>query len=278
MKLKLIYTLFAFSALALLFLNNSAGPAEVQGQDRTGSPLSIAPCQACHSSGAFSPTPQLQVLDNTAPVTTYEPGKLYKVRVTVNASGDPAGYGFQTVALSGTGNVQAGDFMNPGADVQITPLNGREYPEHNKRSSTNTFEVDWEAPAAGTGEVRFYAAVVAANGMNGSDGDGSSFLSSPITLTEAVSSTTEANELFEAFTIFPNPVSNELNLRIQSPSQSEYQLRLLDIQGRTALSRPIALSTGEQVHSLDVSQLPAGVYTLQITDGKRVSSRKVVKR
>lgn len=277
MKFRIIYTFFTFLALALLLVNNSAGPAEVQGLDRTGSPLSIGPCQLCHNSGAFSPTPVLEILDGGNPVNTYEPGKTYKMRVTVNASGGPAGYGFQAVALSGAGNVQAGDFKNPGADVQITPLSGREYPEHNKRSNNNTFETDWEAPAAGTGEVRFYAAVVAANGQDGSNGDGSSFLGSPIILSEVITSTAESDELPGGFTIFPNPVASELNLRINPPTQGEYQLRLTDAKGRTALSRRFALSPGEQVLSLEAGHLPAGAYTVQVAYGQQMSSRKMVK-
>ena len=278
MKFRIFYTFFALIGAALLWMNNSTGPASAQGLDRTGSPLSPGPCQTCHSAGAFSPTLTLEILDGGAAVTTYEPGKTYRLRVRANATGAPAGYGFQAVALAGNDDAQAGQFTNPGAGIKVTPLNGRQYAEHSMRRTSNTFEVDWTAPEAGTGDVRFYSSVVAANGNNSSGGDGSSFLTSPVAISEGAVSRTEDNDLFEAFSVFPNPVENQLNLRFRSREQGTYQLRLLNLQGQGLLERRIEVATGEQVQRLDVSTLPAGVYTVQVTDGKGVSSRKVVKR
>lgn len=277
MKFKLIYTFFALIAAALLLTNNSSGPAAVQNLDRTGSPLSPGPCQVCHNNGAFSPTLTLEVLDNGAAVAAYEPGRTYTLRVQANATGNPAGYGFQAVALTGDDDLQAGVFSNPAQGIQITPLNGRQYAEHSMRRTSNIFEVDWTAPEAGTGEVRFYSAVVAANGNGTSTADGAAFLTSPVALAEGPASSAEENELFEAFTIFPNPVAARLNLRFQSRETGEYQLRIVNLQGQSLLERRIEVAAGEQVQGLEVSALPAGIYTVQLTDGRRVSSRKVIK-
>ncbi|MCB0595277.1 MAG: T9SS type A sorting domain-containing protein [Lewinellaceae bacterium] len=278
MKFRMLYSLFALIGAALLLMNNSTGPASVQGLDRTGSPLSPGPCQACHSAGAFSPTLTLEVLDDGAAVDAYEPGKTYRLRVEAGATGSPAGYGFQAVALMGNNDDQAGAFSNPGAGIKVTPLNGRQYAEHSMRRTSNIFEVDWTAPEAGAGEVRFYSAVVAANGNGSSGGDGSSFLTSPVALAEGAVSSTEGNELFETFSVFPNPVGAELHLRFQSREQGAYQLRILDLQGQSLLERRIEVAAGRQLQSLDASALPTGLYTVQVADGRRVSSRKVVKR
>ncbi|MCO6480250.1 MAG: T9SS type A sorting domain-containing protein [Phaeodactylibacter sp.] len=277
MKFRMLYTLFTLTGAALLWTNNSSGPASVQGLDRTGSPLSPGPCQACHSAGAFSPTLTLEILDGGAPVTEYEPGKTYRMRVVADADG-AAGYGFQAVALTGADDVQAGEFSNPGADIKVTPLNGRQYPEHSMRRTSNIFEIDWTAPEAGTGDVRFYSAVVAANGTGSSGGDGSAFLTSPVTLAEGAISSAEDKELFDAFTIFPNPMESRLNLRFNSRERGEYQLRVVSLQGQRLLERRIEVAAGEQVQGIDVNGLPTGVYTVSVTDGRKVSSRKVVKR
>lgn len=277
MKFRMIYTFFALIGAALLWTNNSSGPASVQGLDRTGSPLSPGPCQTCHSGGAFSPTFTLKVLDGGTPVTTYEPGKTYKLQVMISASG-ASGYGFQAVALSGDDNVQAGAFANPPAGIKITPLNNRQYAEHSMRSNSNTFQLDWTAPAAGTGEVRFHSAIVAANANASSGGDGSTFLTNPVTLSEGLVSSAEDNELFEAFRIFPNPVEGQLNLLFQSQQPGEYQFRIINLQGQALLERRIEISAGEQTQAQDVTFLPAGVYTVQVTDGRRASSRKMVKQ
>ena len=278
MKFRMIYTFFGLAAAGLLWTNNSSGPASVQGLDRTGSPLSPGPCQTCHNSGAFSPSLALQVLDNATPVEEYEPGKTYRLRVEASTSGNPAGYGFQAVALTGDANLQAGAFTNPGDGIKVTPLNGRQYAEHSMRRTSNVFEVDWTAPEAGAGEVRFYSAIVAANGNSNQSGDGSVFLTNPVTLSEGMVSSTGENGLFEAFSIFPNPVENRLQLHIQSREQGEYQLRVVGLTGQTILERRIELTSGRQLAEVDVSGLPDGVYTIQATDGKRMSSRRMVKQ
>lgn len=277
MKFRFTYTLFVLSALCLLFVNNSNGPAEVQGIDRTGSPLSPGPCQACHGSGAFSPGIEVAMLDGSDPIDTYEPGKTYTLRVTATHSGSPAGFGFQAVALQ-SDDSQAGNFTNPGDDVQITPLNGRQYPEQSNRSNTNTFEVDWQAPETGTGEVDIYASIVVANGGSGSGGDGSVFLNTPVSLSEGVVSAINTHSLLESLSVFPNPVQEELNLSIGSKENAAYLLTIHNLQGQMVNSRQIELIRGEQLFSMNVSDLPSGVYTLMVTDGERSSSRKILKR
>jgi len=278
MKLTFTYTLFALTALCLLFFNNSSGPAEVQGIDRTGGPLSPGPCQVCHSTGAFSPGIEVEMLDGDDPIDTYEPGKSYTLRVTATHSGSPLGFGFQAVALQAGDDSQAGNFSNPGDDVQITSLSGRQYPEHSTRSDNNTFEVDWEAPEVGTGEVDIYASVVVANGVAGSGGDGSTFLNTPVTLMEGVVNSTNTNGLLENLTVFPNPVQEELTLSLASKENATYQLIISNLQGQVVISRKMELISGEQLLAMDVSDIPAGVYSLMVTDGERSSSRKILKR
>jgi hypothetical protein len=277
MKFRIIYTTFALASTAFLLLNNSSGAAAVQNADRTGSPLSFATCVACHIGTNFSPTITLEVLDGDNPVTSYEPGKTYQVRVQINASDNPPAYGFQAVALGGAENKQAGNFSNPPESFAIVNVNNRQYPEQSQRISSNNFVIDWEAPGAGTGEVRFYAAGVAANGNFSNSGDGSASLASPVVLDEMLVGSRENSELFKSLSIFPNPVGNELSLRIQSPASGAYQLRLLDVQGRPLIERRLALSAGKQVQTIDVATLPAGIYALHLTDGQRSSSRMVVK-
>ena len=92
------------------------------------------------------------------------------------------------------------------------------------------------------------------------------------------SSTARANELFETFAIYPNPATSDLYLHIKSHEQGVYQLRLSNLQGQAVLNSSLSVMAGEQTRVLDVSQLPAGVYSLQASDGKGVISRKVVKR
>lgn len=278
MKFKMIYTLFTLAGLAFLFWNNSSGAAEVQGQDRTNSPLSTAPCVACHSSGAFSPSVALEVLKEGESVQEYVPGEVYTMRVTANHTGAPASFAFQAVALTGEDNLQAGEFSNPADGIQITPLADRQYPEHSRRNESNVFEVEWTAPAEGSGEVRFYSSVVAANNGSGSGGDGSAFLDDPIVLTEALTSSREQQALLPDLTVFPNPASERLQVQWETQARTAFRVEVYDLNGRLLLQQPQQAMPGVQSTVVDLTSLPQGIYQLRITDGQRQNLERFVKQ
>jgi hypothetical protein len=278
MRFKIIYTLFALAGLAFLFFNNSSGAAEVQGIDRTGSPISPGPCQNCHSSGSFSPSVNLDILKDGEVVQTYMPGEVYTMRVTANHSGSPASFGFQAVALTGEDDVQAGAFDNPGDGIQITSLNNRQYPEHSRRNESNIFEVEWTAPAAGTGDVRFYSSVVAANNGSGSGGDGSAFLNNPVVISEATTNSQDVTKLLAEFNAFPNPVSDRLQLQWQGEESGDYRIEVYDINGRLVQQQPQQVAPGQQSATIEVSNMPAGLYQVRITDGQRQNIQRFIKR
>ncbi len=278
MKFKLLYTLFTLLGATFLFFNNSSGPAEVQGQDRTGSPLSSAPCQACHSSGAFSPTIELELLQDGSAITEYTPGEAYTMRVTAGFSGSPEVYGFQAVALAGEDDAQAGDFDNPGNGIQITDLNGREYPEHSQRSNSNVFEVEWVAPAAGTGDVRFYSAVVTANNAAGSGGDGSTFLTEPVVITEGTASSRFTLESLDAeLALFPNPAVAQTTLSIDGAANGAYQVDLLSAQGQLLSRQAVEAGGRKVIVHLPVDAYPAGLYFVRVSQGERSAVRRLLK-
>lgn len=173
MKKTRLFSIGCTGLMALGLMANSAGVAEHQGKDRTGAPGSDQPCSQCHNSGAFSPQPVVMLtdLDETTEFMAYLPGQTMRLRFEVNASSNPAGYGLQATALLDD-NSNAGTFSNPSANGQLEDVAGRHIFEHNDLSGSNTFTVDWTAPAAGSGAVTVYVASLAANGNGGTAGDG----------------------------------------------------------------------------------------------------------
>lgn len=75
-----------------------------------------------------------------------------------------------------------------------------------------------------------------------------------------------------AFTAYPIPADAQLNLQVAGDTQL-LGVRLIDMQGRVALE----IQQGN-VRTLDVSALPAGVYTLQVLTAKGQSQKAVVIR
>ena len=75
--------------------------------------------------------------------------------------------------------------------------------------------------------------------------------------------------------VYPNPVSNTLYLRYNSPEISEVRLSLIDLRGKSI--RETALTNTDQI-SWDVSDLASGLYYLRVNDQGRLSYRKLMVR
>ena len=278
MKRRFLLSSFVFFLLIFFFYAASSGVAVSQNRDRTGSPLTSGSCATCHSGGNFDPSISVEVLDDDVPVTTYEPGKTYSFKVTINASNNPAGYGFQAVALK-SDTTNAGDFGTPPADTRVTTLNNLKYFEQSTRSATNSWSVDWIAPDAGAGDVRFYASGNAVNGADGISGDSPASLDSPFVLMEDVASSTVAVERLDLqMKVFPNPVQNVLNLEMKGAEEGRLQLSLINGNGQVLQNRQLEHFSGYTNQELDVQHLPAGFYNLLVSDGEKVNSIMVVKK
>lgn len=76
-----------------------------------------------------------------------------------------------------------------------------------------------------------------------------------------------------AVRIFPNPTQNFLNIIIETTDQQESQIQLFDINGKLAL--PLQKMFENQA-TLNLSQLPKGVYLLRLQRAAGVLYRRVV--
>ncbi len=238
---------------AILVLGNAGGAALIQKLDRTGSPLSEGPCQACHSNGNFNPNIDIKLMDGGDPVLSYMPGEVYTLQVVVNANPNAQQFGFQAVALHGSGNIQAGTFQNPPVGIAIRTVNNRSYPEQKFPSLQDTFRVEWVAPAAGTGDVKIYAAGVATNANGNSSGDGSAF--SNITIQENGAS--EINNLTAISVQILSHLPGQF-IDIQTPDQQGL-ITLVDLQGRYVQSMH---AQGSLPMRIDLQGLMPGIYLL----------------
>jgi len=75
--------------------------------------------------------------------------------------------------------------------------------------------------------------------------------------------------------ISPNP-ANDL---ISVTSDSRNRILAMDFfsaEGRKALSKDLSLTTGQTIHSIDVSMLPRGMYIVKILTEKGVANQKVI--
>lgn len=245
--------LFAGASLFFLFSSNSNGRATQANTGNTGAPGETTICSGCHSGGNFGTiTPTIQVFQQgtTTPVTAYVGGTTYDIRFTVSASmGSPGGYGFQMTCLTSPANNPLGGYSNLGPNVKQKLVTtgtymGRTYVEHNGVGSINQFDMSWTAPAAGTGTVKFYAAGNCVNLSGSTSGD------------KAAST---------SFTL-PESLPLEVSATVTDVVCFGQNTGALDITVTGGVA-PLSYLWNDGVTTLDRTNLFAGDYTLQITDG-----------
>ncbi len=76
-------------------------------------------------------------------------------------------------------------------------------------------------------------------------------------------------------TVYPNPISEILNIRFEVPLDGEVELYILNQQGSLVLTDIIEATTVEK--QVNMQELPAGVYFLRLIKGKLSNVYKVVK-
>ncbi len=75
--------------------------------------------------------------------------------------------------------------------------------------------------------------------------------------------------------VFPNPASDNLNVRFEEPIDGEVVITIIDSQGRVIKTETIESTTTEK--QINLQELDGGVYFLRMTKGKLVNVYKVVK-
>lgn len=77
--------------------------------------------------------------------------------------------------------------------------------------------------------------------------------------------------------VWPNPATSLLNVTV-ADSNDNWTAGIVDVQGRLLSSRTISpVDMQGNTFSLDVSQLPAGVYIVNLSNGKGAVSKKFIK-
>jgi hypothetical protein len=79
------------------------------------------------------------------------------------------------------------------------------------------------------------------------------------------------------YALYPNPTDGPLSVLLDVPSGQVGLLTINDVQGRTVLQQSIE-SQGVEMHELDLTALPAGIYVLHIEAGAAAYTERIVKR
>ncbi len=147
------------AVIAAITLSNSFG----RDQGLSGAP-GDSTCAGCHSgTGSGS-------IDLTGVPAQIIPGQTYSLTLTVSDNTNSIA-GFQIVATDGTNNTQQGSFTTISGTKLITGDRLTHNTPLSISSGSASWTFDWEAPVAvpASGQIQFYYAGIAANGINGQD-------------------------------------------------------------------------------------------------------------
>ena len=84
---------------------------------------------------------------------------------------------------------------------------------------------------------------------------------------------------FEALKLYPNPANDKLTVNLISNTNGNLSIRLVNMMGQTLSYENISIFNGAINHSLDVSEITNGVYSVEVVlNGEKQHQRVVISR
>ncbi|MCI4670172.1 MAG: T9SS type A sorting domain-containing protein [Bacteroidia bacterium] len=80
------------------------------------------------------------------------------------------------------------------------------------------------------------------------------------------------------FGIYPNPTTNSTSIRMVSDKAGPLDVKIYDVKGKELIREEYEVVPGKNTMFLDLSQLPKGVYTLEVKQLNFVGYQKLIKK
>jgi len=88
----------------------------------------------------------------------------------------------------------------------------------------------------------------------------------------------EAEDISSYLELFPNPVSEILNINLFANEQQPVKIELFDIQGKLMGSHEEYAHKGQNVFNIDMNGKTAGMYFVRISTSKGIYNDKILKK
>lgn len=209
-------------------------------------------CTQCHSGTLATVT---DWITSDIPVSGYVPNTTYQI--TATSTGTNGNKGFSISPQSSTGTFLGTLIAGTG-----TSLNGSNHYIRSSGSNITTnpkvWTFNWTAPAAGQGPVTFYGAFVLGHGV----------LTNLCQYTVYETSVgLNDNSETENFSIFPNPVNQELYIDYTLNTNSKIEVNIYSLDGRKiACLIKKEQSSGKYTDSISIKEtLSKGAYIAELS-------------
>ena len=249
-------------------LSNSAGaPLGWTGAPKEGT---CSTNGGCHNGGTYTGG----VTTITGLPATVEANKDYTITVSCTVA-KAVTSGFEITAIDDVAGMKSGTWT-AGAGQKVDNINTplRQYVTHTSPqkfvNGAVKYVCNWKSPTTSSSKnITFYAAVLTANGNNGSSGDVAFSTSQKV-----IFPTVATNDLTlqSAMSVYPNPVANILNINVLNIENTNFSF--CNEYGQAVFSSKLS-----EKNSFDVSSFSRGIYFAKIEkEGKQAVKMIVLER
>jgi hypothetical protein len=184
----------------------------------------------------------------------------------------------QTAILKGLGNVNG----SPGYEILVSVLDDDSKPTSKEVKKSDKVRIKiWQSSGAVLYDTQ-PGAVDEADAVTNLE-SGYIEIENGSSTTETISNTSASSVAYSfeevSTTVYPNPFRESLTVRYYSSSKQALKLLLMDVTGREVLNQEYAVSPdGSYSVSLPQGEKGIGLYTLKITQGKRVEFLRLIRK
>ncbi len=102
------------------------------------------------------------------------------------------------------------------------------------------------------------------------------FIRFDFTIPQSVS-TVEKGEV-ELFSVYPNPSFDEINLDLRGFENEDFTIEVVDLNGRILLQKQISIYDSQHVETINIQELPSGVYFTKVKNADKSWVKEIIKR
>lgn len=270
---------FCVVGISLVFQNTKTYSNPSGAPERcSGSPFDGQTCanSNCHSGSA---SVRSGMITSTVPASGYIPGSVYTFTVSITQAGINK-FGFAISPQHAAGNVVGTLALTNTSETQLKSSGN--YVTHrtagNSGVNTKSWNFNWTAPSVGTGNVPFYASVMAAN--NNTDEHGDLVFTDILTVQEDITTQIPKTSSDINFSVFPNPAEGStIHISFNANASSISRIRIMGLNGFVVneISHN-ATSNGIQHAALNIEHLAKGVYFVEIQNGLGTMITRIIRR
>lgn len=247
----------------------------------TGSP-GESNCRSCHGSFALNSGGGSVYLKSSDMIGwEYEAGVTYNLTLVVKKTGISL-FGFDVEILNSS-NANAGSMTaTTTTRSSLTSSGGKSNLIHKTGggASTDSTEISftWTAPSSDIGNITSYFTGAATNGNNSDNGDYIYSGTQVFTFKAPVNTGIKDHNPTLNMSVFPNPISDKINIDINNQMMNNASIHILDLSGKlvNTLASNVTLAENAKVSYDKPSNLNSGIYFLQISNGTVSKTTRIV--